>query len=423
MRNLNHYYLKLTALSPIHIGTGEVYEPTNFVIDDGWLYEFDEVLFYKSLSDVDKKVLDNKMSNWLQIIEFYKTKKEEAKQISFFKCQVSKEVQNKYNAKNPNQLQINRTFKNPNTHRAIIPGSSIKGMLDTILGIYPPKSSNEERQKLIVSDSLLYDGGVEIGYSYRKRRDKKDNDQKIPQMIEAIKSKSTFIMSLKSNLTFKEIQQSMKRYHDCRVNSLYAEDDKSLIARVGKYSGKEYMVDSNKNLKNSYRKPLATHSLYTSDTLKDEMFGWIKVEIIDEKTYQKSLDNIKKQESEYYQNRDKKQAEVLKTINEAEEQAKQKALQKEREEAQEKRKLEEEKAQKEAKFAAMSPVEKIIDSFDNDLVKVIQAMQNGSIENFEEIKIELAKRIKEELQKTPKYWEKAKQKALKRKEYIESLLN
>ena len=29
------YRLKLTALTPIHIGTGEVYEPTNFVIDDG----------------------------------------------------------------------------------------------------------------------------------------------------------------------------------------------------------------------------------------------------------------------------------------------------------------------------------------------------------------------------------------------------
>jgi len=30
--------LKLTALSPIHIGSGEVYEPTNFIMDEGVLY-------------------------------------------------------------------------------------------------------------------------------------------------------------------------------------------------------------------------------------------------------------------------------------------------------------------------------------------------------------------------------------------------
>ena len=52
---MKKYYLKLTALTPIHIGTGEVYEPTNFVIDDGYLYEFDEVLFYKSLNEKEQQ--------------------------------------------------------------------------------------------------------------------------------------------------------------------------------------------------------------------------------------------------------------------------------------------------------------------------------------------------------------------------------
>ncbi len=403
MRNLNHYYLKLTALSPIHIGTGESYEPTNFVIDDGKLYEFNEVLFYKSLSDVDKRALDNKMSNWLQIIEFYKTKKEEAKQISFFECEVSKEVQKKYDAKKPNQLQINRTFKNPNTHRTIIPGSSIKGMLDTVFHIYskPEVSSNKERQKLILSDALLVDGHVEIGYSYRKHRVKKEGG-KIPQMVEVIQPKSSFILSMKTKYSFKQLQQLMKTYHEDRKNSIYKEDEKSFIARVGKYCGMEYMVDNGKNLKNSYGKPLATYSIYESNTLKDEMFGWIEFELIDENIYQNSLDDIQKQEQEYYQNRDKKQAEALKAINEAEKQIKQKALQKEREEAQEKRKLEEEKAKREAELATMSPLERKIDelkqnNLSNQAVSVIilQALEKGDIQD--EDKCEALNIIKEDM--------------------------
>ena len=237
MRDLNQFHLKLTALSPIHIGTGEVYEPTNFVIDGGKLYEFDEVLFYKSLSDVDKRALENKMSHWLQIIEFYKTKKEEAKELSFFACTVSKEIQKKYDANNPNQLQINRTFKNPNTHRAIIPGSSIKGMLDTVLGIYPPKSSNEERQKLVLSDALLLNGRVEIGYSNRKHRYKEKAGKGIPQMVEVIQSDSTFILTLSTHFSFDEIKGFIKRYHADRKNSRYSETDTSTIIRVGKYCG------------------------------------------------------------------------------------------------------------------------------------------------------------------------------------------
>ena len=49
-------------------------------------------------------------------------------------------------------------------------------------------------------------------------------------------------------------------------------------------------------------------------------------------------------------------------------------------------------------------------------------MQSGEIEEYEFIKIELAQKLKEELQKEPKTWEKAKQKALKRREFIETIL-
>ena len=407
MNSLNHFYLKLTALSPIHIGTGESYEPTNFVIDKGMLYEFDEMLFYKSLSEVDKKALNNKMNDWLQIIEFYKTKKEEAKQISFFECPVSTEVQKKYDAKNPNQLIINRTLKNPNTHRTVVPGSSIKGMLDTVLGIYPPKSSNEERQKLSISDALLVDGDVEIGFSYRIHRVTK-GDGKIPQMVEVIQADSSFVLSIKTKHTFQELQKFMKTYHAERKNSIYQEDEKSFIARIGKYSGMEYMVDNAKNLKNSYDKPLATHSVYSSNTSDEKMFGWIKLELIDEKAYHDSLQKIKKQEDKYFQTRDEKQEKTLKTIKEAEEQAKQEILEKAQKEEEDKKELEKEKAQREAQLAAMSPLEKKIDElkqadFSNqaDSVVILQALERGDIEDA--YKCEALKIIKEDMIST-KTW-------------------
>ena len=49
-------------------------------------------------------------------------------------------------------------------------------------------------------------------------------------------------------------------------------------------------------------------------------------------------------------------------------------------------------------------------------------MQNKEIENYEEIKMELARKIKAKLQENPKTWDKAKQKALKRKEFIQQIL-
>ncbi len=62
------YKLKLTAISPIHIGTGEDYEPINYVIDkldvktaDGkivkkdYMFIFDEMEFPKKIYEIDIK--------------------------------------------------------------------------------------------------------------------------------------------------------------------------------------------------------------------------------------------------------------------------------------------------------------------------------------------------------------------------------
>ncbi len=424
MKGLNKYYLKLTTLSPVHIGTGDVYEPTNFVIDDGWLYEFDEVLFYKSLNELDRKSFNSKINDWMQIIGFYKNYTEEAKKIYENKTPVTKKVEEKYKTtinkdgtKNKNQFEIHKTFKNPNTYRAIIPGSSIKGMFDTVFKIYPPKASNEVRQELIISDALLINGKTQIGYSYRKHKNpSKSARSSIPQMVEIIKKDSTFILSISTTKSFEDIKQAMKRYHQERENSKNQESANSFIARVGKYVGKEYMVDNGKNVKNSFGKPIATHTLYEDNS----PFGWIAFEEISFEEYQEGLKSISTQEEDFYHDREKRQSEIKRAIQKAEQEAKQKTIQKQKAKEEEERKRAEEEAKQKAKLASMTPSQRIIEEY-SDIAVLINDMKSGKIENFEEIKVELAKEIKKILQQNPKTWDKAKKKALDRRNYIEGL--
>ncbi len=424
---LNTYHLKITTLSPLHIGTGEVYEPTNFVIDEGKLFLFDEILFYQSLNMADKKLFNQKINNWMNIIDFYRSKSKEAKAVAKFECEVSKKVENTYKklrnkdgSKKQNQFQIAETFKNPNTHRAVIAGSSIKGMLDTILKIYVKKvKSNEPRQRLILSDAILLEGKTEIGYAYRKHKNpSKVAKSEIPQMVEIVSSGSTFVLSITTEHSFTKIQEMMKAYHEDRRDSEYIQTPNSFAARVGKFCGKEYMVDDGKNVLNSYDKPIATHTLYESG----DGFGWIEMEQITKEEYSSAIESIAHQEQEYYSLLEEKQKDIVEMISSQKEEQKRLRVEKEREKEEEERLEREAKEKREAQLASMTPIQKLIDSYD-DIAKLINDMKNGTVENFDEIKIELAIEVKKILQQTPKTWDKAKKKALDRKNYIEGLLN
>ena len=425
---LNHYKLKITALSPVHIGTGDVYEPTNFIIDENKLFAFDEVLFYQSLNGTDRNKFNSKLGDWMQVINFYKDHIESAKKIAFFECSVTDKVAARYDAKrnndgsiNYNQLQINTTFKNPNTYRSIIPGSSIKGMLDTVLQIYPRKiKENDVRQNLIVSDAMLLDGGVEIGYSYRRHKNpSKESRSDIPQMVEVIKKGSNFVFELSTLHSFEGLKDSMKRYHDERDDSIYEQTGNSFIARIGKYCGKEYMVDDGTNVLNTYDKPIATHTIFEKG---NSPFGWIKVELLTDDEYNNALKSIENQVIAYYNALKAKQKDIKEQIQKAKDEAKAATLKKEQDRLAEEKAEAEAKEKREADLATMDPLDKLIDSYDNDLAKIINAMKDGSIEKLDEIVVELATKLKKIMQKDPKTWEKAKQKALKRKEYIESLV-
>ncbi|WP_297879752.1 hypothetical protein, partial [uncultured Campylobacter sp.] len=64
MSFVKHYKLKIKILSPVHIGSGEIYEPTGYVIEKSGkeidvLYEFDTMALYEILSETDKEKFRN----------------------------------------------------------------------------------------------------------------------------------------------------------------------------------------------------------------------------------------------------------------------------------------------------------------------------------------------------------------------------
>ncbi|MDO8844631.1 MAG: type III-A CRISPR-associated RAMP protein Csm5 [Methylicorpusculum sp.] len=144
---LQNYTLTYTPLSPIHIGTGDSYEPTNYFIDDGTLYEFDTGGAFAALSETDRIEL-NKIVNaranedMLKAVQrfFYDRRKAlmpwavNAIPVlngvaDYYDQRLGKSINRGVMAK----LEIDRTAYNPITRQPVLFGSSIKGAIRTAL--------------------------------------------------------------------------------------------------------------------------------------------------------------------------------------------------------------------------------------------------------------------------------------------------
>ncbi|STO53527.1 CRISPR type III-A/MTUBE-associated RAMP protein Csm5 [Canicola haemoglobinophilus] len=162
------YKVFLTPLSPIHIGCGEDFEPTNYVIDGQILYHFDPSKLYL-LSHQQEELLDR--SNRLDLLGiqrfFLKNKQQTASSAHYFtnvfssiekewKDKVGQVAQKENNGKEVlSRLYIERTAYLPVQHSAYIPGSSFKGALATALLNKEhekkgnPKVSSKDHNKLL----------------------------------------------------------------------------------------------------------------------------------------------------------------------------------------------------------------------------------------------------------------------------------
>jgi len=259
---MKKYKIKAKAISPLHIGTGEVYEPINYVIDSGELFEFNEMEFFSNLQDDVKKrfldIVDRADGDSLfKIHSLIKENKQIAKKVAKKSVPVSKALEEEYNKKLGKVVQIergkDRVFKNFNFAKTIrhvnrpfypyIPGSSLKGALLTAYGelIYNrnrrffnrlfsgclynyrnpciPSRDGNVFQNVLISDAKTINSKSIIGYALNKERFD-PNDTKGPsQHVEVIysddKFQSTFEFELiiKKGISIEEIKEACDKHY------------------------------------------------------------------------------------------------------------------------------------------------------------------------------------------------------------------
>jgi CRISPR-associated protein Csm5 len=147
MNFLETFDLRISTLSPVYVGCGEDYEPTNYVISNQRLYEFDPVVLMQQLSLTERNEFARKVEQGLREIQsFFYRHKEKATEIgrygadvnavvqAFYDSRVGHVAQREQDGKNVlNKLEIARTAFNPLSGLPILPGSSVKGAIRTAL--------------------------------------------------------------------------------------------------------------------------------------------------------------------------------------------------------------------------------------------------------------------------------------------------
>ncbi|WP_169940354.1 RAMP superfamily CRISPR-associated protein [Campylobacter sp. RM15925] len=341
-KDIKSYNIKLTPLSPIHIGTGETYEPINYVIElnedskNGRMYIFDEFEFFNKLNTASKaefvKISNDTSSNaLLNLQKFIKNNIGVAKEIAYKSIVVSPEVAKEYiqkvgkvvqkeknSKKIINQLIIEKTFESPNLKKAIIPGSSLKGALSTAFGEMLLKNDKSYETKdyfnsLLVSDSNTTISSTFVADAVNLNRNKESsrNSKGIEVKYEAISSKSKFETTLKikhnkfdiselieaCNNHYMPIFKSqfnyetdeftrqalsnkfIKQYENLKLNS------NQFLLRIGKHSGaRAVTIDGIREIKIQQGKGkgyLKAKEETTIWLINKQPFGWLLCEIAD----------------------------------------------------------------------------------------------------------------------------------------------
>jgi len=373
----NFFKIKLTLLSPVHIGSGEEYELTNYVIDsivkDGKktykLFEFDEEKFFEALSVQEQKnFLDIIKTNDLRrVYKFIGNHKEIAKKVSYNQISVLSEFAKEYLNKVGefvqlegkqkrgviNELTIAKTYKDINTFKPIIPGSSIKGAISTAMQeyiyknqgkvIWEDKFKNRNMSKNIfrflqVSDTAILRQGINIGYAVNRERFEEDNGA-LSTRVEYINPTSEFIVNLKletselfqTDISKEVLIKSINNHYKPIFDSLFDENeyikkvlsqnflkyenlklkDNQFLLRVGKHSGaRAVTIDGLRKIKikisggGQRRKPNKWETLDEETTVwlrgfKNNStsnmlpFGWVLCEILEDvKNIDKIIENF-----------------------------------------------------------------------------------------------------------------------------------
>ena len=264
--------LKLTAISPVHIGSGEIYEPTNFVMDEGVLYHFRDEDFYMALPDIKKEVFmriinENRSDSFVQVHKFVKDNKNIVKEIATGIVAITEGLQKDYDRllgkvrqlegrgrdvdRAFNKFEIQRvqrkqvkTHANIHAHTGYVVGSALKGSISTAYQEFIFKKegkkaveekfqakgrdiSNNIFKEFKVSDSMVKKVNTRIGFALNKERFDYDFNNpnaniKLSTFIEVIEPNSEFIVEINhGSLDIKEILESCNRHYLPIFRSLF----------------------------------------------------------------------------------------------------------------------------------------------------------------------------------------------------------
>ncbi len=138
--------IAITPLTPIHIGCGETFEPTDYVIDGNGLYAFDPSLAVLNDSQRSQLLRVARDADLQGIQNFFRNHPEPFIGCSRQVIPVTDEISREYDEKigRPaqkisngnniiNRLSIDRTTCHPHTSIPYLPGSSLKGAIRTAI--------------------------------------------------------------------------------------------------------------------------------------------------------------------------------------------------------------------------------------------------------------------------------------------------
>jgi CRISPR-associated protein Csm5 len=146
-RFLDAIPIALTPLTPVHVGCGEDFEPTNYVIDGGVLYHFEPTQL--SLTTADRALLiegaNQRADAAIRAVQrFFHERHAVCRQVSRLSVPVAAGVSRWYEERVghvaqrdargrtvSNQLEIERTAHHPYSGTPYLPGSSLKGSMRT----------------------------------------------------------------------------------------------------------------------------------------------------------------------------------------------------------------------------------------------------------------------------------------------------
>lgn len=131
---MQRYKMTLTILSPVHIGSGQEIDPTEYIVKDSIFYRIDLPRFLSEMPPSLRAEFDRKVSDPNPfVIRDFICRHVDPEKYACFKADAGVfEPAYKESLSNPNrQLEINLFTRTPGTWRAYIPGSSIKGAIRT----------------------------------------------------------------------------------------------------------------------------------------------------------------------------------------------------------------------------------------------------------------------------------------------------